>query len=121
MGDFKNAGQVWCLQGEPEEVRVHDFLIKELGRAVPYGVYDLAANTGGVSVGISHDTVTFAMQTIRRWLTEVGSTRYLDATRLQRNPKDVRVITANKHAVSPSPCFWMSLKKLILLVASLRT
>jgi Rhodopirellula transposase DDE domain len=82
VGDFKNAGQVWRPQGEPEEVRVHDFLIKELGRAVPYGVYDLAANAGWVSVGMSCDTAAFAVQTIRRWWTEIGSTRYPEATRL---------------------------------------
>jgi hypothetical protein len=82
VGDFKNAGQTWRPQGEPEEVRVHDFLIKELGRAVPYGIYDLAANAGWVSVGMSHDTAAFAVQTIRRWWTEIGSTRYPEATRL---------------------------------------
>ena len=82
VGDFKNAGQAWRPQGEPEEVRVHDFLIKELGRAVPYGIYDLAANTGWVSVGMSHDTAAFAVQTIRRWWTEIGSARYPKATRL---------------------------------------
>ncbi len=82
VGDFKNAGQAWRPRGEPEEVRVHDFLIKELGRAVPYGVYDLAANAGWVSVGVSHDTAAFAVQTIRRWWAEIGSTRYPDARRL---------------------------------------
>ena len=66
----------------PEEVRVHDFLIKELGRAVPYGIYDLAANAGWVSVGIDHDTAAFAVQTIRRWWQEIGRTRYPDAKRL---------------------------------------
>ena len=59
IGDFKNAGRAWRPQGEPEEVRVHDFLIKELGRAVPYGVYDLASNAGWVSVGMSSDTAGF--------------------------------------------------------------
>jgi len=82
VGDFKNAGQTWRPQGEPEDVRVHDFLIKELGRAVPYGIYDLAANAGWVSVGMSHDTAAFAVQTIRRWWTEIGSARYPEATRL---------------------------------------
>jgi Rhodopirellula transposase DDE domain len=82
VGDFKNAGQTWRPPGEPEEVRVHDFLIKELGRAVPYGVYDLAANAGWVSVGMSCDTAAFAVQTIRRWWAEIGSARYPDATRL---------------------------------------
>ena len=61
VGDFKNGGREWRPQGNPEEVRVHDFLIKELGRAVPYGVYDLAANAGWVSVGIDHDTAAFAV------------------------------------------------------------
>jgi len=82
VGNFKNAGQAWRPRGEPKEVRVHDFLIKELGRAVPYGIYDLAANAGWVSVGMSHDTAAFAVQTIRRWWTEIGSTRYPEATRL---------------------------------------
>ena len=61
---------------------MHDFLIKELGRAVPYGIYDLASNTGWVSVGINHDTAAFAVQTIRRWWQKVGRLRYPGATRL---------------------------------------
>ena len=82
VGDFKNNGREWRPKGCPEEVRVHDFLIKELGRAVPYGVYDLAANAGWVGVGIDHDTAAFAVQTIRRWWQEVGCARYPQATRL---------------------------------------
>ena len=82
VGDFKNAGREWRPQGNPEEVRVHDFLIKELGRAVPYGVYDLAANTGWVSIGIDHDTAAFAVQTIRTWWHEVGKHRYPGAGHL---------------------------------------
>ena len=82
VGDFKNAGREWRPQGKPEEVRVHDFLIKELGRAVPYGVYDLAANTGWVSVGINNDTAAFAVQTIRRWWQDIGRVRYPKAKRL---------------------------------------
>jgi Rhodopirellula transposase DDE domain len=82
VGDFKNAGRDWRPQGEPEDVRVHDFLIKELGRAVPYGIYDLACNAGWVSVGMSSDTSAFAVQTIRRWWQEVGQLRYPCATRL---------------------------------------
>lgn len=82
VGDFKNNGREWRPKGCPEEVRVHDFLIKELGRAIPYGVYDLAANTGWVSVGIDHDTAVFAVNTIRRWWQEIGSIRYPQATRL---------------------------------------
>jgi Rhodopirellula transposase DDE domain len=66
VGDFKNGGREWRPKGQPEKVRVHDFLIKELGRAVPYGVYDLAADAGWVCVGIDHDTTAFAVQTIRR-------------------------------------------------------
>ncbi len=76
VGDFKNAGREWRPHGEPEEVRVHDFLIKELGRAVPYGIYDLAANAGWVSVGMDHDTAAFAVQTIRTWWHSVGAQRY---------------------------------------------
>ena len=82
VGDFKNAGRAWRPLGKPEEVRVHDFLIKELGRAVPYGIYDLAANAGWVSVGMSSDTAAFAVQTIRRWWHEVGRVRYPHAKRL---------------------------------------
>jgi len=82
VGDFKNAGREWRPQGQPEEVRVHDFLIKELGRAVPYGIYDLAANAGWVSVGMNHDTSAFAVQSIRRWWQDIGRRRYPDAERL---------------------------------------
>ena len=82
VGDFKNNGREWRPKGQPEEVRVHDFLIKELGRAVPYGVYDLAANAGWVSVGMSCDTAAFAVQTIRRWWQEIGAKRYPDAGHL---------------------------------------
>ena len=85
----RRAGQfvdkIWLFalpQGAPEDVRVHDFLIKELGRAVPYGIYDLAANTGWVNVGIDNDTAAFAVQTIRRWWREVGRVRYPLAKRL---------------------------------------
>jgi Rhodopirellula transposase DDE domain len=79
VGDFKNAGWEWRPQGEPEAVRVHDFLIKELGRVVPYGIYNLAANAGWVSVGVDHDTAAFAVQTIRTWWHSVGAKRYPNA------------------------------------------
>jgi Rhodopirellula transposase DDE domain len=82
IGGFKNAGREWRPQGQPEEVQVHDFLIKELGRAVPYGIYDLAANAGWVSVGMNHDTSAFAVQTIRRWWQDIGCKRYPGAKRL---------------------------------------
>ncbi len=82
VGPFRNPGREWRPQGTPEEVRVHDFLIEELGRAVPYGVYDLAANAGWVSVGVDHDTAAFAVQAIRRWWQEAGQPRYPTAKRL---------------------------------------
>jgi hypothetical protein len=82
VGDFKNAGREWRKQGDPEDVRVHDFLINELGRAVPYGIYDLAADAGWVNVGIDNDTAAFAVQTIRRWWQDVGRVRYPLARRL---------------------------------------
>jgi hypothetical protein len=82
VGDFKNGGREYRPAGDPEKVRVHDFLIKELGRAVPYGVYDLAANAGWVNLGLDHDTAAFAVQSIRRWWQEIGRPRYPDATRL---------------------------------------
>jgi hypothetical protein len=72
VGDFKNAGCQWRPKGRPEEVRVHDFLDKEKGKAIPYGVYDLGRNVGWVSVGVDHDTSAFAVQTIRRWWRELG-------------------------------------------------
>jgi hypothetical protein len=82
VGDFRNNGREYRPQGNPEEVRVHDFLIKELGRAVPYGIYDLAANSGWVSVGVDHDTAAFAVNSIRQWWLTVGRARYPEATRL---------------------------------------
>ncbi len=82
VGDFKNAGRTWRPQGDPEEVQVYDFLSHAVGRAIPYGIYDLAANPGWVSVGIDHDTAAFAVQTIRRWWQDVGRQRYPNAKRL---------------------------------------
>jgi hypothetical protein len=82
IGDFRNHGREYRPQGSPQEVRVHDFLIKELGRAVPYGVYDLAANAGWVSVGVDHDTAAFAVNSIRQWWLKLGRARYPDAARL---------------------------------------
>ena len=66
VGDFKNGGGELRPKGDPEQVRVHDFKIPELGKVVPYGVYDIAANAGWVSVGIDHDTAAFAVESIRR-------------------------------------------------------
>jgi Rhodopirellula transposase DDE domain len=82
VGDFKNGGREYRPKGDPEAVLVHDFLIRELGRAVPYGIYDIAANSGWVSVGIDHDTAAFAVNSIRRWWQTLGRERYPDAARL---------------------------------------
>jgi hypothetical protein len=82
VGDFKNGGREWRPQGTPEEVRVHDFQDKQLGKAIPYGVYDLASNEGWVSVGITHDTARFAVASIRRWWTEMGAARFPRARKL---------------------------------------
>lgn len=82
VGDFKNTGRELRPKGQPEAVRVHDFKIPELGRAVPYGVYDIAGNTGWVSVGIDHDTASFAVNAIRRWWQTMGCSRYPNASAL---------------------------------------
>jgi hypothetical protein len=76
IGDFKNPGEEWQPQGQPEEVRVHDFQDPELGKVIPYGVYDVTNNQGWVSVGIHHDTAHFAARTIRRWWEGMGSRRF---------------------------------------------
>jgi len=82
VGDFKNGGREWRPQGEPLPVRVHDFLDPVLGKAIPYGVYDLANNEGWVSVGIDHDTAEFAANAIRLWWTRMGRHRFPRARRL---------------------------------------
>jgi hypothetical protein len=76
VGNFKNAGREWHLQGVPELVDVHDFPSDAVGKAIPYGVYDLAANDGFVSVGVDHDTPVFAVTSIEAWWSQVGSKRY---------------------------------------------
>jgi transposase len=81
VGPFKNGGKELRPKGNPEPVRVHDF-ITELGRANPYGVYDVAQNAGWVSVGIDHDTAAFAVESIRRWWTMMGAAVYPSATKL---------------------------------------
>jgi hypothetical protein len=82
IGRFKNRGREWQRKGEPEEVKVHDFADKELGKVVPYGVYDLTHNQGWVSVGINHDTAEFAVATIRRWWKRMGIRLYPQAGEL---------------------------------------
>src|SRR3954471_20862291 len=79
VGDFKNNGRELRPKGNPEPVRVHDFKIPELGKVAPYGVYDIAANLGWVSVGIDADTGTFAVESIRRWWQRLGKPRYPNA------------------------------------------
>jgi hypothetical protein len=82
IGDFKNGGREWHAKGQAEQVRVHDFVIPALGRVTPYGVYDVAANRGWVSVGIDHDTAAFAVASIRNWWEQGGQARYGPAGRL---------------------------------------
>ena len=85
VGDFKNGGRELRPKGQPEPVRVHDFVIPELGKVAPYGVYDVAANDGWVNLGISHDTAAFAVESIRRWWHVLGAARYPTAKRLLIN------------------------------------
>ena len=82
IGDFKNGGSDYRPTGRPDEVRTHDFIDKDLGKAVPYGVYDISADAGWVTVGINHDTSEFAVNSIRRWWRNMGSERYPTATSL---------------------------------------
>jgi hypothetical protein len=82
VGSYKNAGSDYCLEGCPEQVNVHDFVDKELGKVAPYGVYDIAANAGFVSLGIDNDTAQFSVNSIRRWLDVMGRERYPDMNQL---------------------------------------
>lgn len=82
VGDFKNQGREWRPKGQPERVRVHDFIIPAQGKAIPYGVYDLHRNEGWVSVGIDHDTASFAVNAIRSWWRIMGRPAYPEATTL---------------------------------------
>jgi transposase len=82
VGEFKNGGREYQPAGQPEQVRVHDFMDKELGKAIPFGIYDVSANTGWVSVGTDHDTSAFAVATLRSWWNTVGDLRYPNAERL---------------------------------------
>ena len=83
VGDFKNAGREWRPKGQPVPVRVHDFKDPTLGKAIPYGISDLAKDQGWVQVGIDHDTAAFAVNSIRSWWRNLGRRRYPDATALQ--------------------------------------
>jgi len=96
VGDFKNGGKEWQPKGRPEEVRVYDFIDPDQGRVTPYGVYDVTANEGWVSVGTDHDTARFAAQTILKWWQEMGRARYRNATEL--------LITADGGGSNSSRC-----------------
>ena len=76
IGQYKQAGRSWRPKGQPEKTNVHDFIDKELGKVTPYGVYDLAANSGWVAVGTDHDTAQFAVHTIRAWWQKLGREVY---------------------------------------------
>jgi hypothetical protein len=96
VGEFKNGGREWRRAGEPDEVKVHDFMEPQLGKAIPYGVYDLSENQGWVSVGIDHDTARFATAAIHRWWKKMGSKRYPNAREL--------LITADGGGSNSSRC-----------------
>jgi Rhodopirellula transposase DDE domain len=82
LGEFKNTGRQWRPAGQPVQVNTHDFPSDSTGKAVPYGIYDITANTGWVNVGTDHDTAAFAVESIRRWWHTRGNHDYPDATRL---------------------------------------
>ena len=96
VGKYRNQGREWHPKGSPEEVKVHDFIDEALGRAIPYGVYDLLRNEGWVSVGCDHDTSEFAVETIRRWWRTMGQPQYPQARRL--------LITADGGGSNSSRC-----------------
>jgi hypothetical protein len=98
VGDFKNSGRDWRPRGQPEEVRVHDFQDAVLGKAIPYGVYDILNNQGWVSIGIDHDTAAFAVNTIRRWWKRMGHRRFPSAREL--------LVTADSGGSNSSRCRW---------------
>ena len=82
VGPYKNGGREYRPRGDPEQVNVHDFIDRNLGKAVPYGVYDVGANTGWVSAGAGHDTAAFAVSSIRAWWNAIGKAAYPDAAQL---------------------------------------
>jgi hypothetical protein len=96
VGDFRNGGREWHPQGAPEAVRVYDFVDKELGKALPYGIYDLGKNSGWVQVGTDHDTAAFAGAAIRTWWQQMGRASYPEATEL--------LITADSGGSNGSRC-----------------
>ncbi|QDV36286.1 Rhodopirellula transposase [Tautonia plasticadhaerens] len=101
VGRYRNDGREWQAEGEPQEVKVHDFIDKDLGKAIPYGIDDLAADVGWVSVGVDHDTAEFAVESLRRWWRDMRSRAYPQAGRL--------LITADGGSSNGSRCrLWKS-------------
>ena len=96
LGNLKNSGRAYRPKGDPEKVKTHDFPDPKLGKAVPYGVYDIHADEAGVSVGISHDTAEFAVAAIRRWWENLGRERYEGAERI--------LVTADSGGSNSSRC-----------------
>ena len=96
VGAFKNVGREWQPKGDPDRVKIYDFVDPDLGKAIPYGVYDLSSNQGWVSVGVDHDTARFAVEAIRRWWRKMGSPRYPNARQL--------LITADGGGSNSSRC-----------------
>jgi hypothetical protein len=96
LGNLKNPGKTYRRKGKPEKVKTHDFPDPELGKAIPYGVYDIHGNEAGVSVGISHDTAEFAVAAIRRWWQKLGRNRYAGAKRI--------LVTADSGGSNSSRC-----------------
>ena len=101
LGNMKNPGETYRRKGQPIQVKTHDFPDKELGKAVPYGVYDIARNEAGVSVGIGHDTAEFAVASIRRWWKRMGRKRY-------GSPKRLLITADSGGSNSPRTRLWLS-------------
>ena len=108
VGPYKNNGREWPRKGEPDTVKTHDFMDPELGKVIPYGVFDMSRNEGWVSVGIAHDTAQFAVQAVGRWWHKMGAKRYPHAKEL--------LITADGGGSNGSRCrLWkMALQRLSL-------
>ena len=100
LGNMKNPGKTYRRKGDPVKVKTHDFPDKELGKAVPYGVYDIACNEAGVTVGIGHDTAEFAVKAISRWWDKMGQKRY-------RSPRRILITADSGGSNSPRTRLWL--------------
>jgi len=100
LGNLKNPGQIYRPKGDPKKVKTHDFPDKELGKAVPYGIYDIGSNEAGVTVGIGADTAEFAVAAVERWWQKMGSKRY-------KNPKRVLITADCGGSNSPRTRLWL--------------